>query len=155
MTKKLIIISSIAVFAIVTGVFFYLLWNKVSSLDPSHKKEVKKSAEKKKTEQEAGVIVPLDAFIVNLADPGGKRYLRTTMSLELETSDTKSAQAEIEKRSPQIKDTIIMVLTTKRFEDIQPTEGKAALRDEIVQKLNDLLKLGKVSNLYFTELVVQ
>ena len=155
MTKKLIVISSIIIFVIITGLGFFLLWNKISSLDPNHKKELQKSAEKEKHEKEVGTICPIDAFTVNLADPGGKRYLRTSMSLELKSSDSKGAKEEIEKRAPQIKDAIITILTTKRFEDIQTTEGKAGLRDEIARRLNDLLKQGKVSNLYFTEFVVQ
>jgi len=50
---------------------------------------------------------------------------------------------------------VLMVLPEKRFDDIRTTEGKAALRDEIIGKINPLLTKGKVTNIYYTEFVVQ
>jgi flagellar FliL protein len=48
-----------------------------------------------------------------------------------------------------------MILPSKRFDDISSVEGKIALRDEILEKLNSLLKQGKITNIYFKEFVVQ
>jgi flagellar FliL protein len=48
-----------------------------------------------------------------------------------------------------------MVLPTKRFDDISGTEGKIALRDELLASLNGFLTTGQISNIYFKEFVVQ
>jgi flagellar FliL protein len=74
------------------------------------------------------------------------------MDLELGIPELES---EIEKRLPQIRDSILMILPSKRFEDISPVDGKIALRDEILQTLNGFLAKGEITNIYFKEFVVQ
>jgi flagellar basal body-associated protein FliL len=48
-----------------------------------------------------------------------------------------------------------MILPSKRFEEIASVEGKTALRDEIMDKLNSLFPRIVISNIFFTEFVVQ
>ena len=99
-----------------------------------------------------GPIYPLDTFIVNLADEDGKRYLRVTMNLEL-THD--KFESHMEHRLPQVRDSILTILPTKRFDDIRTVEGKTRLRNEIIAKLNTLFGSESVANIYFTEFVIQ
>ncbi len=94
----------------------------------------------------------LDPFVVNLADPGGRRYLRTQIDLEYSTKDL---QKELAARRPQLRNLILMVLTSKTFKSIQGVAGKIALRNEIITRINQLLQSGRIRNLYFTEFVVQ
>jgi flagellar FliL protein len=77
-----------------------------------------------------GPIFSLDTFIVNLADKGGKRYLRITIDLEL---DSEELESEVTKRLPQVRDSILTILPTKRFEDIRSAKGKTALRDQMLE----------------------
>jgi flagellar FliL protein len=103
-------------------------------------------------QQAPGTIFPLQTFIVNLADAGGKRYLRVTMELEL----TRGTSADdLKNRLPQMRDNILMVLPSKRFEEIRTLEGKTSLRNEIIVSLNGLFGQESISNIYFTEFVVQ
>jgi flagellar FliL protein len=99
-----------------------------------------------------GPLYPLDTMIVNLSDDGGKRYLRVTMALEL--SDPESVDT-IESRLPQIRDAVLMILPTKTYDDVSTTDGKIALRNQVMEKINDLMTKGRVNNIYFTEFVVQ
>jgi len=99
-----------------------------------------------------GPIFPLDTFIVNLADKGGKRYLRITIDLEL---DSEELESEVAKRLPQVRDSILTILPTKRFEDISSAKGKTALRDQMLERINGLLARGQITNIYFKEFVVQ
>jgi len=101
---------------------------------------------------DVGPTRSLDTFIVNLADPLGKRYLKVKMDLEL--SDEKVV-SELEKRLPQLKDTILTTLCSKTYEEIGTLEGKMQLRMEIQARLNQHLKAGKIKNIYFTEFIVQ
>ena len=103
-------------------------------------------------QQSLGIIFPMDTFIVNLADEGGKRYLRITMDLEL-TEGT--VVDDLKKRLPQMRDSILMVLPSKHFEEIRTVEGKIKLRNEIIAKLNGLFSQQSISNIYFTEFVIQ
>jgi flagellar FliL protein len=149
--KALIIIIAIAVLLMgMVGAGFFILWNKISQmpLDPSKVAEVP-------VEEDENVIGPLytlDTMIVNLAGNGGKRYLRVTMALEL--SEPESV-ATIESRLPQIRDVVLMILATKTYDDVSTTDGKIALRNQIMEKINTLMTKGRVNNIYFTEFVVQ
>ena len=91
-------------------------------------------------------------MIVNLADKGGRRYLRATFDVELAQSGD---EQKMEAKLPHIKDAAIKIMSTRRFEDINSIDGKNALRDEIIARFNELTKSEIVSNIYFTEFVVQ
>ncbi len=124
----------------------FVVWNKISSEEPETEEAPENNSEAIMS------VYSLDTFIVNLADKGGRRFLRVTMHLELRD---KSFAGEIDNRLSQIRDSILMILPTKRFEDINSVEGKIALRDEIMTQLNSLLKDGSITNIYFVEFVIQ
>ena len=99
-----------------------------------------------------GPIYNLETFIVNLADPRGKKYLKVRIDLELDHEEVKD---EIDKRLPQFRDTVLTLLSSKYYEDINVLEGKLQLRAEIISMLNQYLRTGTITNLYFTEFIVQ
>ena len=141
------------VFMLGMGGGLFMMWNKLSELSiQSAANASTNSVPGSHPEQPLGPICALETFIVNLADKGGNRYLRVTMDLELANPEL---QAEITKRMPQIRDSILMILPSKRFDDISSVEGKTELRDEILEKLNSLLTMGKITNIFFKEFVVQ
>jgi len=157
MSKKVLIIIIICSVLMVGGMGtgFFIMWSKVSSLGqpavPAGE-ETEEEVEEEEGPPEIGPTLSLDTFIVNTADPGGTRYLRVTMDLEL---SEETLMEEVQKRMPQIRDSILMILSTRKIADIQNTEGKIALRDEIKEKLNDFLQNGSITNLYFKEFVIQ
>lgn len=154
MSKKMLIILVIAVLSVAIiggGGFFYL-----KSKGPGSEKGVgtegtENSGEKEEMNKKK-INFPLESFIVNLADPGGKRYLSTRIVLEF--SD-KEWIASLEKKVPEIRDRILMILPTKTYKDIQSVEGKNALRASLIAVLNDILQQGKITNIFFQEFVVQ
>jgi flagellar FliL protein len=99
-----------------------------------------------------GPTFPLDTFIVNLAGTAGERYLKVTMELELKESGLAS---ELERRKPQVRDTLLLLLSSKTFEDVATFRGKTKLRNEITARLNAFLAPGSIKKVYFTEFVVQ
>ncbi len=156
MSKKLMLIGvAVGICALVVGMAgFFALWNKVSAMEQMMVK-LEKNGKKDGAPGASDGIGPLyslDTMIVNLGDSGGKRYLRVTMDLELANE---KLVAEVEKRLPQIKDTVLTILPNKNVEDITPAGGKLALRDELIKALNGSLGEGAVSNIYFTEFVIQ
>jgi flagellar FliL protein len=101
---------------------------------------------------EQSVPFALDPFLLNLADLSGKRYLRATF--EFEVSPPPGAE-EMKAKTSQIRDRIILVLTSKTFDEIRTTTGKGALREKILNELNPILTSGKARHIYFKEFVVQ
>lgn len=102
--------------------------------------------------EQLGIMYDLGTFVVNLADRDADRYLKITVVLELESD---MVRMEIEKRLPQIKDTITTLLLTKTSEEIKTAEGMELLKEEIIKRVNAILPLGGVKNVYFTEFVIQ
>lgn len=99
-----------------------------------------------------GHIVPLDPFVVNLAEPSEVTYLKITLNLEVESEN---ASVEIQTKMPQIRDAILMLLTSKTAEDVKDTGGKLKLQDDMVARINHFIQTGKVKAVYFTEFVMQ
>lgn len=97
-------------------------------------------------------LFQLEPFVVNVSDEGYQRYLKIKMDLELEGAE---ARDEVEARTPQVRDTIIVLLTSKRLADITNFEGKALLKGELVDRVNAVLQQGRVRSVLFTEFVIQ
>ena len=149
----IILIGVLMIFMLGMGGGLFLMWNKLSAINmQTNANAGVPPGQAGAIEQPLGTIYALDTFIVNLADKGGNRYLRVTMDLELGIPELES---ELEKRLPQVRDSILMILPSKRFEDISSVEGKIALRDQILETLNGFLTQGKITNIYFKEFVVQ
>jgi flagellar FliL protein len=109
------------------------------------------STEEKKQIQSA-VYYEMDTFMVNLADPGGKRFLKSTIKLKVSSPNVLE---ECKLRSFEIKDLILMLLASKESEDIMRAEDKLALKKQIMETLNRMLEKGQALDVYFTEFLIQ
>lgn len=97
-------------------------------------------------------IVTLEPFVVNLADPLGRRFLRMTLDVEVLN---RAAIADVQRNNSRIRDAVILLLAGKSFADLASMEGKITLKNQIVERLNQIVGGGRVTNVYFTEFVVQ
>ena len=152
MSNKLIFLIVAVLLVVTLGLAggFFMMWNKLSALNIQANTAA--HAQGGQGQTALGTIFPLDTFIVNLADQERSRYLRVTMDLELAAAtDTR----KLTERLPQVRDRILMLLPSKRFADISSMEGKTALRDEIITKLNGLFPEKVITDIFFTEFVVQ
>ena len=100
----------------------------------------------------SGPMKSLDSFIVNLTDAQGTRYLKVIMQLEM---SNELLGPEIDRKSPQIRDEIIMLLSSKSFDDVSTIAGKRALKRSILSSINKYLTSGRVLRVYFSDFVVQ
>lgn len=102
---------------------------------------------------ELGQLVNLEEIIVTLdSDARKPRYLRINVNLEVRGAAVAKVAAE---RVPQLRDIVIMALSTKTVEDLATPEGKKALRDEIYRDVAARMPEGALMNVYFSDLVVQ
>ncbi len=145
-SKKLFLIGGL-VFLILAGGGGFFLWTRMGG---SEGKEVAKKEAEKKAE-ELSEFVSLDPFVVNLKGREG-RYLKVVVNLEV--GDKKTAE-EIKAKTPLIRDSIIILLSSKEYVDVGSVEGKYKLRDEILARVNRILTEGKVKGVYFTDFVIQ
>lgn len=105
-----------------------------------------------KAEHQEKALMPLEPFLVNLADKDARRYLKVKIDLEV---DNEKAAKELEKSLPRIRDQLIFLLSSKSYPDIATPEGKLQLKKDIVARLHALPTGKKISAAYFTEFVAQ
>jgi flagellar FliL protein len=114
----------------------------------------KPHAEAKEVKQEGhGKTVELEEFVVNLSDKIRPHYLKVTIALEA------PGEADIEKlkeATPYIRDVALMILTKRKYEDLLTEEGKCALKQELLTRIQEVAeKRGtKVSSILFTSFVM-
>ncbi len=101
---------------------------------------------------EIGILYPLDTFTVNLKSDAGRRYLKCTMSLELEGEEL---SLELDAKSPVLRDRIIRILTSKTLEEISSKKGKQKVSNQVMDTLNAMISDGEIKGIYFTEFVIQ
>ena len=101
---------------------------------------------------EIGILYPMDTFTVNLKSDAGRRYLKVTLSLELEGEEL---SIELDANAPVLRDRIIRILTSKTLEEISSKKGKQKVSAQIMDTLNSMISDGHIKGIYFTEFVIQ
>jgi len=124
---------------------------------PEALEKAKQEAEQEKIAEmfEKGAVLPLEAFVVNLADVDAPRYLRIKVSLMV---DDKSKIKELEENQAlqlKVRDVILQSLTSKTSQDLINEEGKNKLRHEIQEKVTMYFHTAKLVDVMFTEFVIQ
>jgi flagellar FliL protein len=94
--------------------------------------------------------VTLPSLTVNLADQG---YVKTTITLEYPSS--KKFDKELAGHTYELKDSVIKVLRNTSSSSLQSPQATENLKKSLLEEINSNLTNGKISKLYFEELIVQ
>jgi flagellar FliL protein len=156
----LIIIALVVVLAAAGGAAFFLLkgGGEEHEAEAPANHEKAKPKPKKKDAAAAPTFMPLDAVVVNLADPGTVRYAQVGLTLQLE--DAKTAE-EVKKYMPAIRSGILMLISRRTADELLSADGKAKLAEEIlelVQKTADMEPYkgySPVEAVLFSSIIVQ
>ena len=150
----IIIISLLVVILVVGGIVAYML---LSGDDKPPRPQQASSQQQQQnapapSELQVGAMFPLEPFTVNLLSESGRRYLKVKLNLEMSNPNL---QAELNKKMPVVRDSVIGVLSSKTVEEISTRRGKENLKDEIIEQINKRLQDGYVSRVYFMMFVIQ
>jgi flagellar FliL protein len=102
---------------------------------------------------EAEAYVDTEEFVVNLADEGMRRYLKTKMEFAYPKKNKKLA-LELEEKKNIIRDVIISIVTTKKADDLTE-KGKEDMKAELLKGINGILKQGQITEVYYTDIFIQ
>lgn len=153
-SKSYLLIALVVInMVVVLGVGFMLLKNSqkpTSTIEQVIEGAPKDEKSDQSAAEEVGKVIPLETFIVNLAGSKGRKVLKVNMELEVQGQDV---IIEIDNRKAQIRDFIIIILSSKTYDEVSTKEGKDLLRNEIKDQVNSFLSKGKIMNVYFTELI--
>ncbi|WP_374675332.1 flagellar basal body-associated protein FliL [Ideonella sp.] len=96
--------------------------------DDAHAAPAKAAKAKKDDKHVPPVFVPLDPFVVNLADREADRFAQVGITLEVE--DAKVGD-EIKAYMPAIRNNILLLLAHKTSQELMEAEGKELLAKEV------------------------
>ena len=96
------------------------------------------------------VLYDMGEFTTNLSDESVLKYIKTDVTLEL---NNKQVETEVKTDTPVLRDCIISLLNSETSDDIMMNRTK--LKNEVMQQLNEHLSTGEVSNIYFSDLIMQ
>lgn len=148
--KLFIIIGAVVAVLIIGGVIaFFLLSSSKKSEEPAPGDNVPVPQIASPT---VGPMVDVNDFVVNIVSEDATHYVKASMTLELSAPPVSE---EVTMRMPQMRDTILLIIGSKEFRELQDIQGKKQLKAEIMSRINSILQTGKVTSIYFTEFVVQ
>ncbi len=143
----LLVLIAVVVLVIAGGGFFFLVMTKQNSADAKQEEKTKKEEEK------PGIFYQFeDPFIVNLAEANAERYLKVNPVFEV---DNQEVVDEINQKLPEVKDILITIFSSKTLDDVMPLAGKDRIKQEIMDKVNEILTKGKIKGVYFSDFVIQ
>ncbi|HEY0973710.1 MAG TPA: flagellar basal body-associated FliL family protein [Solimonas sp.] len=96
------------------------------------------------------------AFVVNLDDPSGLRFLQ--LQIELMARDQATLDA-VKQHNPRIRNALLMLLGQQQIATLAQREGKEKLQAAVLAEIQTALKAetgkGDVEAVYFTSFVMQ
>jgi flagellar basal body-associated protein FliL len=105
-----------------------------------------------KTDPNGAAVIALGSpFTINLRGSGGGRVLRMDIQIEALGKDAGVITAKV----PAIRDTILIATSDYSWSELEGTDGKTRLRDELLARVNGVTTPLNVNKLYFTQFVVQ
>ena len=141
---RIILIATIAIGAGAGGTWYAM---KIMGGDES---------EPAKPKEKPTTFVDLDIFTVNLQPEVNSQYLQ--VGLTVKTRET-SVVAEIKKQMPEIRNRILMLLSSKKATEISGVAGKQQLSQQIVDEIRQSLSKTElqeeVLEVLFTSFVIQ
>lgn len=92
-----------------------------------------KHAEEEVEASKPPVYVTLEPFTVNLTSEASDRYLQVGIDLKVSAPDI---EGKVKLHLPEIRNGILLLLTSKKVDDLASIEGKNTLREEIRDIVN-------------------
>lgn len=132
--------------------------------DESANSKPKKPKKKKKKKASDGEhharLMAFEPFVVNLADPGVARFLRTNVQLVVSGGEEGGGHGA--PKGPTVEEmrarsAILELLSAETSDKLTTPEGKEALKEHILERMEELLGEAKieVEDVLFSDFVIQ
>ena len=100
-------------------------------------------------------VLSLEPFVVNLADPGGRRFIRLTLGLVVEGEEHVAAFGEDAILRTRVRSALIELIAQQTAESLVKPDGKAAIKARVAEVVMAHAEHLKVTDVLFTEFIVQ
>ena len=113
------------------------------------------AAAKKEEETGPGASIPLEPFVVNLADPGGSRFLRVNLSLLVKDEEQQKLFEESPVTKMKVRSAVLELLALQTADKLITPAGKAELKKAIAGAAGKAASEVHITDVLFSEFVVQ
>lgn len=138
-----IILAGLLIFLVAMGSTYFLMKSLIAPLMPKEEKAAEVIA--------TGDLVSAGEFTTNINDVAGTRYLKVEVFVQV--SDKKMKES-IDQYMPIIKDSILTILSSQTVADLD-VRNRNNLKAEIKKDLNTKIGANAISNVYFTNFIMQ
>lgn len=163
---KIVIISVVVllVMGITIGATMYLVGGSedasaAEDMAAGEGESAKKKQKDKPVRKDSGDIIYHafePAFVVNFEDKGVVRFLQIGLSVMTHNEDV---VADLQQHEPVIRNNLVLMLSSQKYEDLTSREGKeklrAMIRDEIRSILRKYTGDPGIEEAFFTSFVIQ
>ena len=106
-------------------------------------------------EKKADVTIPLEEFLINLNPNESKREKFVKMSISLHSTE-KKADEVIAQNIAQVRDAVVYVVHKKTEESLfEEKEEAFAMKDELMNRINESLGSSLIDEVYITDILMQ
>lgn len=124
------------------------------------KKKKKKKKKKAEDEDHHARLMAFEPFVVNLADPGAARFLRTNVQLVVSGGDEGGGHGGAKGPTVEemrVRSAILELLSAETSDRLTTPEGKDELKAHILERSEEVLEEAKieVEDVLFSDFVIQ
>jgi len=148
MIRTLLYVAAALVLIIVSGTIAYMVAKKVSRAPATEK-----TAEEYKNVAKPLAYFEMKPFSINTSDIEEPHFVKISLSLGYEAGKT-DLQTELNARRAQLRDIIISIIGSKKYTDLNTQDKRNQLKEEIIRRINDVLRNGEIKAVFFTEFVL-
>ena len=130
--KLLFIIIGVVVLALIgaAGALFVL---KKNTAEDDEYADDEPAAHVAKDPKLAPVFMPLENMVVNLAGPGGTRFIQLGLTLQLQDAKT---EADVKAYMPSIRSDILLLISQRTADEMLQIQGKVKLAKDIIAAIS-------------------
>ncbi|MFW6138142.1 MAG: flagellar basal body-associated FliL family protein [Spirochaetota bacterium] len=146
--RTLIYVSIALIMIIISGTVAYLVSQRVST-PPAPEKTSPELVPRTKPL----MYFEMQGFSINTNDVDEQHFLKITLALGY-SQGSMELQSELNRRRPQLRDIVISVVGEKEYEDLNTKDKREKLKEEIKNRINEVLMNGKIEHVAYTEFVL-
>ncbi len=132
--KLLFIIIGVVLLALIgAGAALFIMKKNAAASDDEFADDEPVATHQAKDPKHAPVFLPLENMVVNLADPGGTRFIQLGLTLQLQDAKT---EADVKTYMPSIRSDILLLISQRTADEMLQVQGKAKLANDIIAAIS-------------------
>lgn len=134
--KLLFIILGVVLVALIGAAAALFILMKNTAEDEDDLDDAPQASQTQSRPKTPPAFLPLENMVVNLADPGGNRFVQVGITLQLQ--DAKTGE-DMKTYMPSIRSAILMLISQQTSDEVLQLEGKNRLSNSIIREISSIM----------------